>query len=187
MPLSTLDPKSALIIIDLQKGIVGRQLPIPIEPVIANSAALAQAFRAHGLPVVLVNVDAGAPGRTEARRPNVTPPADWTEIVPQLGQTDGDIVVTKKTWGVFLSTDLDAQLKALGVTQVVLTGVATSAGVESSAREAHGLGYNVALVTDAMADMRAETHEHSVAHIFPRLGETGTTAELLALLGKDAA
>ncbi len=182
MPITTLDPKSALIVIDLQKGIVGRPLSGPIEPVIANSAKLAAAFRARGLPVVLVNVDGGAPGRTETVRPNVAPPADWTELVPELGQADSDILVTKRTWGAFTNTSLAEQLKALGVTQIVLAGVATSISVETTAREGYALGFNVALATDAMTDLRPDAHDHSIAVIFPRLGETGTSTEIIALL-----
>ena len=182
MTLSTLDRQSALIVIDLQKGIVGRPLSAPVEPVIANAAKLAAAFRANGLPVVLVNVDGGAPGRTETVRPNVAPPADWAELVPELGRAESDILVTKRTWGAFTNTDLAAQLKARGVTQIVLAGVATSIGVETTAREGYALGFNVALATDAMTDLRPGAHDHSIAVIFPRLGESGTTADILALL-----
>ena len=92
-------------------------------------------------------------------------------------------MVTKRNWGAFHGTDLDVQLRRRGVTQVVLTGIATSAGVESTARAAHEHGYHVTLVTDAMADRSQEVHAHSVDRIFPRLGETGSTDDVLALLG----
>ena len=65
MAVTTLDPRTALIIIDLQKGIVGFPTVHPVGEVIKHAAELAGAFRRKGLPVVLVNVDAGAPGRTE--------------------------------------------------------------------------------------------------------------------------
>jgi nicotinamidase-related amidase len=175
----TLDAKTALIVIDLQKGIVTIPTAHPIEDVVERSATLAAAFREHGLPVVLVNVDGGAPGRTEASRPGGTPPADWTELVAELDAQPGDLKVTKRTWGAFHGTDLDGQLQKRRVTQVVLTGVATTAGVESTARAAHEHGYNVVLVTDAMTDRSAEAHDNSVQRIFPRLGETATTAEVL--------
>jgi nicotinamidase-related amidase len=90
--------------------------------------------------------------------------------------------VTKRTWGAFHATDLDAQLHVHGVTQVVLTGVATSAGVESTARAAHEHGYNVVVITDAMTDASAEAHANSVERIFPRLGERATTSEVLERL-----
>jgi nicotinamidase-related amidase len=97
----------------------------------------------------------------------------------ELDAQPDDLRVTKQTWGAFHGTDLDAQLQAHGVTQVVVTGVATSAGVESTARAAHEHGYNVVLATDAMTDLSAEAHDNSVERIFPRLGETATTAEIL--------
>ncbi len=91
-------------------------------------------------------------------------------------------VVTKRTAGAFTRTDLEAYLRAHGVTQVVIVGVATSMGVESTARQAHELGFNVALPLDAMTDLDAELHAVTTTKLFPRLGETGTTAEVLALL-----
>jgi nicotinamidase-related amidase len=184
MPVTALDPNTALIIVDLQKGIVGFETAHPAENVIRNSRRLADAFRERGLPVVLVNVDGGAPGRTERPRPSGTWPADFAELVPELRQQPSDIVVTKRTWGAFASSDLEQQLKALGVTQVVVTGIATTAGVESTARQAYEAGFNVTLATDAMTDMSREAHDCSVTNIFPRLGETGTTDDILSLLDR---
>ena len=90
--------------------------------------------------------------------------------------------MTKRTWGAFHGTTLDEQLRARGVTQVVVTGVSTSAGVESTARSAHEHGYHVVLATDAMTDTSGDAHANSVERIFPRLGETGTTDEILEVL-----
>jgi nicotinamidase-related amidase len=111
-------------------------------------------------------------------------PKDWAELVPELNEQPGDIKITKRTWGAFHDTELDAKLKEQGVTQVVICGVATSAGVESTARSAHEHGYNVVLAADAMTDMSAEAHENSLERIFPRLGETGKTQDILDLLSK---
>jgi nicotinamidase-related amidase len=182
MPLSTLDERSALIVIDLQKGIVSRSTVHPVAEIVRNSATLAAAFRRHGLPVVLVNVAGAAPGRTQAPRPSVAPAADWAELVPELDAQPSDLLVTKQRWGAFTGTALDAGLRGLGVTQVVVTGVATSIGVESTARSASELGYHVVVVTDAVTDLDPDTHHNSVARIFPRLGETATTAEVLEAL-----
>jgi nicotinamidase-related amidase len=184
MTLTTLDPKPALVVIDLQKGITALPGVPALDDVIQRSADLAAAFRRHGLPVVLVNVTGGPAGRTEVSRPPFTPPPDWTDIVPELGQQPGDLVVTKQTWGAFHGTPLDTLLRDRGVTQVVLTGVATSAGVESTARAAHEHGYHVVLATDAMADRDADLHENSVQRIFPRLGETAATGDIVAMLDK---
>jgi len=114
-------------------------------------------------------------------------PSEFAELIPELKQQPSDHVVTKRTWGAFTNTDLDAWLKKNGVTQVVVCGVASSAGVESTARFAQELGYNVTLATDAMTDMSPEAHENSITRIFPRFGETGTTEEIVMLIGKGAA
>ncbi|MCL2795889.1 MAG: isochorismatase family protein [Microbacteriaceae bacterium] len=179
-----LEETPALVVIDLQVGILGFPTAHPIADVIDKSAALAEAFRAKGLPVVLVNVAGGAPGRTERSKasgqtgPRVIP-AEAMAIVPELNQQPSDITVTKTTLGAFLSTDLDAKLKAVGATQIVLTGVSTTSGVESTARSAYELGYHVGFVIDAMTDA-IEPHEASIAHQFPKLGELGTADEVLA-------
>ncbi len=186
MPLTTLDPKTALVVIDLQKGIIALA-PSAATEVVPRAAALAAAFRNQNLPVVLVNVAGGAPGRTEQSRNTAAFPADWTELVPELNQQPSDHTVTKRTWGAFTGTDLEAYLRKEGVTQIVLAGVATSIGVESTARYAYELGFHVTLAVDAMADLRPEAHANTLAHIFPRLGETGTTQEIIDLLAKKSA
>ncbi len=183
MALTTLDAKTALIVIDLQHGIVRLPVaPLDADAVLARSTQLVDAFRAKDLPVVKVNVAGGAPGRNQLPRHEGELPADWAVLVPEMAVQANDIAVTKKTWGAFHNTDLHAQLQQRGVTQVVVCGIATSIGVESTARQAYELGYNVTLATDAMTCLSAEAHHNSINIIFPRLGETGTTEELLALL-----
>ena len=184
MPVTTIDTKTALIVVDLQKGIVNSPTIHPIAGVIERSCALIDIFRKHGLPVVLVNVAGGASGRTEQPRRHATLPEGFTDLLPELNRQPGDIVVTKRTWGAFPSTDLERQLKAKGVTQVVVAGVATGTGVEATARQAYEHGFNVTLAVDAMTDTRPESHAFSLSHVFPRLGETGTTQEIIDLLAK---
>ena len=185
MALTTLDAHIALIVIDLQKGIVALPTAHPLATVVRNARALADAFRSHGLPVVLVNVAGGAPGRTEQAHRLGELPDDWAELVAELDPQPQDHTVTKRTWGAFTGTDLAQHLKKLGVTQVVIAGVATSIGVESTARQAHELGFNVALAIDAMADMSPEAHLNSITRIFPRLGETGTVREIIDRLASS--
>lgn len=188
MSLTTLDEHTALVVIDLLNGVTA----MPAQPhsaadVVARTAELAAEFRAHGAPVVLVRVGSPfPPGRVEAqiRRRDGDVPANASEIVADLAGHSEDIVVTKRNWGAFHGTDLDVQLRRRGVTQIVLTGIATSFGVESTARAAHEHGYHVTLAVDAMSDLDAESHEHALTKIFPRLGETGTTAEILELFTK---
>lgn len=182
MPLTKLDLTAALIVIDLQKGIVGLPTVHPFGEIVGRTARLARAFRERGLPVVLVNVTGAAPGRTDVVRPKFSLPPDWAELVPELESQRGDYLVTKQRVGAFIGTSVDDYLRQRGVTQVVLTGVATSAGVEATARSAYDYGYNVVLVVDAMTDRDADAHRHSVERIFPRLGETGTTENVLKML-----
>ncbi|MER7506573.1 hydrolase [Nonomuraea pusilla] len=194
MPITTIDTTTALVLIDLQNAIVGRPAaPYSGAEVVARAVELADAFRHHRAPVVLVRVTAradgsdAAPGRTKIPRPPGPLPAGWDAIVDDLAGHPGDITVTKRTWGAFYGTDLDLQLRRRGVTQVVLAGIATSIGVESTARAAYEHGYNVTLVTDAMTDLDAQAHRHSLERIFPLLGESATTAEVIDLLAKTRA
>ena len=183
MPLTTLDPKTALIVIDLQKGIANGRFIHPIGEVVDRARALIDIFRANSLPVVLVNVAGRAPGRTEQGPRASQGLADgWADLLPQLDRQPSDIVVTKRSWGAFATTDLEDRLKAQGVTQVVVTGVATSVGVESTARQAYEQGFNVTLALDAMTDLGEEAHEYSIKNVFPRIGETGSTYEIISLL-----
>ncbi|MFE5394075.1 hydrolase [Streptomyces sp. NPDC056568] len=191
MAVTSLDPRTALVVIDLQAGIVAAPTaPYGSAEVVARSARLAEAFRARDLPVVLVRVSFAAdgadavPGRTEAGGAGGPRPEGWDVVVDELAGHPGDLTVTKRNWGAFHGTGLDVRLRRRGVTQIVLTGIATSIGVESTARAAHEHGYHVTLATDAMSDMDAAAHHNSVERIFPRLGETGTTDEILELLAK---
>jgi nicotinamidase-related amidase len=194
MAVTTLDARTALVVIDLQNGLRAIPgTPHTVPEVITRSAELADAFRSHGLPVVLVRVSSAAdgadaaPGRTEAPRGAArSRPEGWDVVVDELARP-GDITVTKRNWGAFYGTDLDLQLRRRCVTQIVLTGIATSIGVESSARAAYEHGYHVSLATDAMTDMDDEAHRNSVERIFPRLGETGTTAGIVELLARSRA
>ncbi|MFV0574161.1 MAG: isochorismatase family protein [Vibrio sp.] len=182
MPITTLDAKTALIVIDLQNGILALPTCHDTDPVVEKSCQLINAFREKQLPVVLVNVAGGAPGRNEQMAAHGELPADWADLDTRLNVQPSDHLVTKKTWGAFTNTDLEEYLKANGVTQVVVVGVATSIGVESTARQAWELGYNVTLATDAMTCLNLEAHNNSIKNIFPRLAETGTTADVLEKL-----
>lgn len=186
MTVTTLDPKPALIVVDLQKGVVSLPTAHPMDIVVKNAAALAQAFRNRGWPVVLVNVAGGAPGRTERPRGLKDLPPGWTDLVPELNRQPQDHAVTKHTPGAFTRTDLEAHLKRTCVTQVVIAGVATSNGVEVTARQAYELGFHVVLATDAMSDLQEDAHAWSVTRVFPRIGETGTTREIINLMKQDA-
>lgn len=183
MPLTKLDSKAALIVIDLQKGVVALPTIHPVGEIIDRAAQLARAFRERAMPVVLVNVTGAAPGRTDAGPRNLSAfPADWTELVPALEQHPGDYLVSKQRVGAFIGTSLDETLRQRGITQVFVTGVVTSGGVESTVRSAHDHGYHVVVVVDAITDRDADAHHHCIKKTFPRMAETVTTDDLTKIL-----
>lgn len=189
MPLTTLDPRTALVVVDVQNGFRSQPAaPHSADDVIARNVALADAFRARELPVILLRytTNGAAPARTDysGRGSGGTPPEGWDSIVDELAGHDSDVVITKYGWDSFHGTDLDAQLRSRGVTQLVLTGVATSIGVESTARAARDHGYQLTIPTDALTDLFAESHAHTTSRVFPMIAETGTTEEVLRLLAK---
>jgi len=191
MTVTALDDQTALVLIDLQVGtLAAPTTPYPAADVVAEANRLAAAFRAAGAPVVLVRMQNSAdgadaaPGRSEAARRagGRTRPHDLGPIVDALAGVESDILVTKGSWGAFYGTDLDLQLRRRGVTQIVLGGIATSLGVESTARAAHEHGYHLTFAVNAMTDINGDAHAHSISWVFPLIGEPGTTAEILELL-----
>jgi nicotinamidase-related amidase len=189
MALTSIDPGAALVVIDLQKGIVPADVDHPFAAVVQRSSLLAAAFRKRGLPVVLVNVTGRPGGRTDHDRTDRARPGrgsafpdGWADLVDELQVQPTDHLVTKRRRNAFHDTGLDTLLRDLGVTQVVLTGISTSSGVESTARAAFDHGYHVVLPTDAMADPDADAHRNSVERIFPKTGETTTTAEVVEMV-----
>jgi nicotinamidase-related amidase len=191
MPIEKINhPGTALVLIDLQKGIAHQC----VEPhnsceVLSNAAQLARAFRMLGAPVVLVRVAFSFGGgemlRTEVDQPRPAsppPPPEFSQFVDELEQTETDIVVTKHNWGAFYGTDLELQLRRRGVTTIVLGGISTNFGVESTARAAHEHAYNVIFVEDAMASFTAADHVFAVERIFPRIGRVVSTEDVLSAL-----
>jgi nicotinamidase-related amidase len=184
--VTSLDKKTALVLIDLQKGIV--QFPVikPAKEILAKAAALVSAFRKADLPVVLVNVDPTKSllnnMRTDANAKFTSFPAEWFEIAPEIKTTEDDIFITKNAWNAFTNPNLDIELKKRGITGIVLAGISTSVGVEGTARAASELGYNITVAQDATTDTNADAYEHSVKRIFPRLGEVDDTDRIIEAL-----
>lgn len=186
MPITALDPKTALVVIDVQQGILGMPTVHPTAQVLAQVVRLVDAFRARERPVVLVRVGWGPDradaiaSRNQAPPVNVNPRPDFFEFADEL-QADParDIFVHKRQWGAFYGTDLDLQLRRRGITNIVLCGISTSLGVESTARDAWERSYNLTFASDAMTDMSEEAHDRAMRIIFPRIGEIGTVEEIL--------
>jgi nicotinamidase-related amidase len=188
MTIERLDPRTALVVIDLQIGITAAPVVDSADDVVANAARLAAEFRERGLPVALVRTtfstdraDAVSVRADAARRISVAAP-DFADLRPELGLDDDDITITKRQWDAFYGTELDLQLRRRGTTGIVLCGISTSIGVESTARTANSHGYELAIATDACTDTNSSAQENSLTVIFPRISQLGTTAEILSAL-----
>ena len=183
-----LDPKkTALVLIDLQNAIVGMNpAPHSSTQVVENSRKLADAFRVHGAPVVYVRVELNDFMKLPVDQPHNLGdkplPTAASEIAPSAGFQHGDILITKRHWGAFAGTDLEQQLKNRGIDTIVLTGISTNVGVESTARQGTGLGFAFVLVEDACSSQDGEQHRFAVENIFPRLTRVRTTDEVLVSL-----
>ena len=185
---------TALVVIDLQKGVV----TMPTEPysaksVVANAAKLADAFRKNTMLVFLVRVTFSPDGKDTLKPIADSPtqwkqslPADWADIVPELGPKPEDIVITKRQWGAFHGTELDLQLRRRGIKTIVLCGISTNIGVESTARFAYEYGYQQIFAEDATAARSKEEHEHTLKTTFARIGRVRKTQEIMDALGSGS-
>ena len=186
----TLDPTTtALIIVDLQRGIVARQAaPHSTSEVVVRCAKLAEEFRSQEALVVLVHVAFSDDDRdrlkpdADSAPPSGPMPSDWSDILPEIGPRPGDIVITKRQWGAFYGTALDLQLRRRGIRTLVYGGIATNFGVESTARDAYERGFEQVFIEDAMSGLTAEAHQFAITTIFPRMGRIRSTDDVLAAI-----
>lgn len=179
---------TALVLIDLQEGILAREfLPHSRAQVLSASRRLLAQFRANGWLVVLVSVD-WSPGYADAlsqpvdapmQRVEGDPPTDFGRLVAEVEASEGDVLIVKRQWGAFHGTELDLQLRRRNIRNLVLGGVASNMGVESTARAAWEHGYGVILAEDAMSSFTCEMHAFAVSTIFPRLGRVRSTNQIL--------
>jgi len=180
--------KTALVVIDLQKGITAQpSKPYAVQEVIANAAELVNAFRKNNMLVFLVHVEMTNETMLNVisdqtfSRPSPASP-DWAEFVPELTPTPSDVVIAKRQWGAFYGTDLDLQLRRRKIDTIVLCGIATDFGVESTARFAYEYGYQQIFAEDAMASRSDEQHNAAVNFIFKRMGRVRKTGEILVAI-----
>jgi nicotinamidase-related amidase len=187
-PLNLVARETALVLIDLQRGVMQRQTaPHSAADVLANAVRLAKRFREVGAPVVLVNVSYSLTGEDRVNvatdEPAMGPPAaGWDELAPDLEKSDSDILITKRQWGAFYGTALDLQLRRRGIRTIVIGGIATNFGVESTARDAYERNFGLVFVEDAMSGISAEAHKFAIGTIFPRIGRVRSTAEVLGAI-----
>jgi nicotinamidase-related amidase len=180
--------KSALVLIDLQNGIAGRELsPYASEEVIQNASKLVKAFSDKGAFIVLVRVstidgkDMVKP-KTDLKAAGMKYPEGWDNLVPEIADTKNAHIVTKRQWGAFYGTDLDLQLRRRGIDTIILGGISTNIGVDTTAREAYQHGYNQIFAEDAMTAITKEEHDYVCKYIFPKIGKIRTTKEIISSL-----
>jgi nicotinamidase-related amidase len=180
--------KTALVVIDLQKGIASQpSKPYSALEVIENAAKLVNTFRKNEMPVFLVHVITTKETMLNVisdesfSRPTAPSP-DWAEFVPEIAPTSNDIVITKNQWGAFYGTDLELQLRRRGMDTIVLCGISTDFGVESTARFAYEYGFQQIFSEDAMTSRSGEQHNAAFNFIFRRMGRVRKTDEILEAL-----
>ena len=177
-----LEPKTtALVLVDLEHSTVSSAAP-QSAAVIKNAVLLSTAFRRAGGMVIFTRVlvtemlnqkvDSAAPK-------NSSPPANASELVPELDRQPGDVVVTKRQWGAFYGTDLEQQLQRRGIRTIILGGIATNMGVESTARDAFDRGYDLVFAEDAMAGISPAAQEFAVKTMFPHMGRVRSTDQIV--------
>lgn len=189
--MEKLDPRTtALVLIDLQLGIAPfAGGPHASGEVYERAGRLAARFRELGSPVVLVRVGFSADFADALKPPVDAPPQlgtlpdNWLDYAPELHASGSDIHIIKRQWGAFYGTELELQLRRRGIQTLVMGGISTNIGVESTARVAFELGFAQVLVEDAMSSSDADMHAFAVGKIFPRLGRVRRTDEVLAMLG----
>ncbi|GAB1692730.1 isochorismatase family protein [Krasilnikovia sp. M28-CT-15] len=185
MPVDRLDQRTAVVLIDLQKGITVLPTVHPAAEVVARAADLAHAARTRGLPVIRMRVAFSADGgdvvraRTDAPPPAITPAPDFAEYDERIPVRDGDILITKRGWDAFYGTELDLQLRRRKITGIVLAGISTSIGVESTARTGREHGYEIAVASDAVTDLVASAHDTSLQIILPRIAQIDSTTAIV--------
>ncbi len=182
--------RTALVLVDVQNFVVGwPTVPLDGLAVLANCVVLAENCRAAGILTILVRVDSGLNNVLLLKPPADAPmpafdlPPGALDIAPALGPKVGDVVVTKHNWGAFHQTDLDTQLRRRGLDSLIVAGLTTNYGIESTVRQAHERGYGQILISDAIAALSLAEHEHPFKTIFPRIARVRTTAEVIAALG----
>ena len=167
---------TALVVIDLQHAIVSRETaPYSPTDVIRNVRTLADTLRSHGVTideVLRLTVDQSMP------RPAGGIPSNASDLIPEIGLQSSDVVILKRQWGAFYGTGLDQQLRRRGIRTIIMAGIATNIGVESTARAAFDRGYELIFAEDAMSSIGAEAHRFSTTQIFPRMGRVRSSKEI---------
>ena len=188
----SLDAKTtALVVIDLQRGIIARQAaPHPAQQVIDNAAKIGRKCNEVGAAIVLVRVTFAPDGADRLKQPvdvaMAIPqgglPPDFAQLHEDIAALRHEVVITKRQWGAFHGTELDLQLRRRGISTIILCGIATNFGVEQTAREAWQHGYGVVIPEDACTSIDGAMHRFAIESLLPRVSRVRTTAQVLTAL-----
>lgn len=183
--------RTALVLIDLQHGIVALPLaPYPKQQIIDNGALLAKRFAEAGATVIAVHVGWAADGADRLSQPVDEPamvppgglPAQWSELVPEIAGLKIDLRIFKHQWSAFHGTELDLQLRRRGIVNVVVAGISTNMGVDSTVRDAWQHGYAAVIAEDACSSTDSAMHQMAMKQILPRVSRVRSTAQIVAAL-----
>jgi len=189
--------RTALVVFDMQKGQfevddAERRRWLAESNIVANTVQLLQAARSAGLPVFYIQnsrrpdfadqkevlTDAGG----GVRGGPVIGTRGW-EILDEIKPEPNDYVVPKFRQGAFSSTTLDILLRARSIDTLLLCGVRTTVGIETTVRDGRDLGYNIVLVSDCTGGVSPEDHQWTLQRIFPMLARVRTHTQVAAMLG----
>lgn len=174
------DPDQALLVMDVQPGIVGR---VPDgDAYLARVRAVVDSAHKRRLYVIYVVVGfrAGAPevsARNKAFSRMLEQGATLADPKPAIPPQDGDVVVVKRRVSAFTGSDLEVVLRAKNIQHLVLAGIATSGVVLSTLREAADKDYRLTVLSDVCADTDPEVHSVLMNKVFPRQADVVSSTE----------
>ncbi|KAL2210604.1 Isochorismatase hydrolase [Sarocladium strictum] len=178
--------KTALLILDLQNGIMKR-FSGDVSSYFSRAAEAVNAARSAGVTVIYVKTcfRAGHPdvSRTNASFERISAMGGFVEgddsvaISSEVAPVDGDIIVTKRRVSAFTGSDLEVVLRSLGVGHLVLAGVATGGAVLSTLRQAADMDYKATVLRDLCMDRDPESHRVLLEKIFTKQAEVLDAAE----------
>lgn len=180
---------------NLRTGNEAHDKTIEASGIIDNTGQLVDIIRAKGIPIVWIRVERRA-DRADVATPltdrfiagGMKPGTPTTrgsyqaENVSELPVLDVDHVVLKPRRNPFIGTDLDLRLRSMGVDTILLSGYSTTGGVESAARTAHDLNYNVVVLSDCCFHVKKELHDWAISRILPIHSRVMASAEVVRLL-----
>ena len=179
--------RPALLVVDMIKGFTDAACPLGCDcpEVVAANARLIDAFHAAGLPVVFTTVVYHSENQARVFRDRInalnvlTPDSDWVKVNDRLDMREGDILQEEQWASAFRKTDLDAQLRALNVDSLVVTGLTTSGCVRATAVDGLQYDYPVLVPREAVGDRNPDAHEANLFDLHAKYADVVSLADIL--------